>query len=56
MADVAVVVSDIRYAVAIARDLDRIELGRWLQILPIYYSNTVLPALPAYIVAGIRVY
>ena len=54
--DVGVVVSNIRCTAAIARDLDCMELGQWLQILPVYYFDAVLPALPAYIVAGIRIY
>ena len=43
MADVRAMASNIRYVVVIVRDLDCTELSQQLRILPIYYSNTVLP-------------
>jgi len=38
------VVSDIQYTAATVRDQGRMEQGQWPQILPVYYSDVVLPA------------
>jgi hypothetical protein len=44
IADVGVMASNIRYIAVLARDWGYMELSQWLRILPVYYSDVVLPA------------